>query len=90
MWICVDYVKRGEIEASTKCVPPEKLLYGKNVRDALRKLGVTPNNFVKGRVLVHDEESDLKLSFPYHDYDEFERAAWYIRLRLIKEKKNES
>lgn len=87
MRICINFMKRGQIEPSTMCIEPEELLYGKNIKDALRRLGVTPNNFVEGIVYVTDKDENLELSFPFNDYDDFEKEAWYIRQKLKKKER---
>jgi len=87
MRICINFRKKGQIEASTVCVEPEELLYGKNIKDALRRLGVTPDNFVRGSVYVTDKDENIQLSFPFNNYEEFEREAWYIRQKLRKKSK---
>lgn len=66
---------------------PEDLLDGENIREVLKKRNITEKDFNRATVHVHDKETDLKLSFPFLTYKDFERIVWYLRQRLLKKKK---
>jgi len=86
MRICVS-LDKGGIEPITNCFDPEMLLKGRNIKDALKKLGITPKDFVHGTIIIHDKEEDIDVRIPLREYSEFERYAWYIRQKLRQKEK---
>ncbi len=60
------------------------LIAGKNIKEALKKLNITEDNFIRAHITIIDKETNIKLSFTYDRYDRFLDLMWYIRNKLKK------
>ena len=75
------YIDRGEPDPSGFPIEVEDLTYGKNIKEALDRLGITEKNFVRATF------KENLLSFPTTDYQTFVNVCWGIRQKLLRKQK---
>jgi len=77
------YVK-GSIESIYREIDTSKILKGKNIDEALKRLRINESNFIQGFVEVTDKETEITLKFPQNDFKNFIKTLWYVRQKLLK------
>lgn len=83
MWVGV-YLNEGGIEDYFKEICINDLLKGRNIKEALERMGITEKNFSRAILKVTDKDTKIKLKFVFKNYEEFVKYMWYIRVRLKK------
>jgi len=87
MKICVSKQNKHEIEPTTVCFEPEELTHGKNIKDAIHRLGIREDNYINGKIIIKDAETGVQLSFPIKSFDDFLNITWHIRQKFRRKRK---